>query len=734
MSVTSMETMFRPWLQENPDKLQQPKPAHSGSHRSVRSKQMYEHQDLQPLDMTKSSLGLQLDGANDSREMKSEGSPSDTSIQSEADGSLSSSLQPKITDKKKVRDASELAANDHSYAIPPIENAEETPSSYSDDYWQSSIGTTPSEASNPPSGMMVSSGSPTSPTSTGSTVDAFDDYYNESYEEYQPEGYRNITTSVSQSSSGSEVLLPLESLMQSENDSPGENTSASQVPSSTTEISENAASSHNDLQNEGKETVQSSEGSQSDDKHGAINKDLENECKDAIAECDRLLQSVEGSHLDMSTLSALSGGSRNTTTDIMGASTDITSTGDERNQGDTAKGSVEETRSGAMSTINLDDLLRDNNYEVFTRGVTGSSTPVQSIGDDESTLPYSDEEDRRKKCAREPSSDEELKLNGRKKQRKFKKASKKSDIKSSRNRASNKRSPKGSPSSPKGHAARDDRTSDDSSSSGDNDQPRERPIQRSPIRGWRRARIGKAAKDRVRGIAMRVMPSLYGLSPKKKPAPKTTRRKYTASCKEDFFGKIMKDDDNDGTGSMQSVQAVNREEDQSEEIHQISSMDEDNSGEEHIVKSQESAAPSTDVYSFREEHEELEVEEASSGEGDKDEEQQEGQEEERISANLGSSLSFHNPELSRSLGPINNPYRSTGWVKTRCGESPLGPDQLPDLVTEDDDQDSNPPGPMWGDVRPDGDDDIEMFQDMPEDKDLDDSDMEEGQDRFGLCS
>ena len=437
-SVTSMETMFRPWLQENPQKLEQPKPAHCGSQGSVRSKKMYEHQDLQPLDMRKSSLGLQVDGANDSRDIKSEGSPSDTSIQSEVDGTESSSVQPKHKDTRKVRDASQLAANDHSYAIAPIENAEQTPSSYSDDYLQSSIGSTPSEASNPPSGMMVSPASPTSTGSTVSTVDTFDDYYNESYDKYQPEGYRNISTSVSQSSSGSEVLLPLESLMQSENDSSGQNTSGSQVPSSTSEMSENAASSHNDLQNEDKETVQSSEGSQSDDTHRginalAMNKDLENECKDAIAECDRLLQSVEGSHLDMSTLSAFSAGSRNTTTDIMGVSTDITSTGDDTKQEDTVKGSVEETASGGMSTINLDDLVRDNNYEVFTRGVTGSSTPVQSIGDDESTLPYSDEEDRRKKHVRETSSDEELKQKGTKKQRKFKKASKKSDIKSSRN-------------------------------------------------------------------------------------------------------------------------------------------------------------------------------------------------------------------------------------------------------------------------------------------------------------
>ena len=233
---------------------------------------------------------------------------------------------------------------------------------------------------------------------------------------------------------------------------------------------------------------------------------------------------------------------------------------------------------------------------------------------------------------------------------------------------------------------------------------------------------------------MRVMPGLYGLSPKKKPAPKTTRRKYTASCKEDLFGKIMKDDENDGTGSMQSVQAVNTEEEESEEKHQVYSLDEGNADEEHTGNNEESAARSADMYSFREEHEELEVEDASSAEGDKDEEQQEGQEEEGISANLGSSFSFHNPQLSKSLGPINNPYRSTGWVKTRCGESPLGPDQLPDLVTDEDDQDSNPPGPMWGDVRPDGDDDIEMFEDMPDDKDLDDSDVEESQEIFGLFS
>ena len=40
---------------------------------------------------------------------------------------------------------------------------------------------------------------------------------------------------------------------------------------------------------------------------------------------------------------------------------------------------------------------------------------------------------------------------------------------------------------------------------------------------------------------------------------------------------------------------------------------------------------------------------------------------------------FSNPLLSHALGPLNNPYRSSGWVKTRCGMAPPpDPIHLPD--------------------------------------------------------
>ena len=217
------------------------------------------------------------------------------------------------------------------------------------------------------------------------------------------------------------------------------------------------------------------------------------------------------------------------------------------------------------------------------------------------------------------------------------------------------------------------------------------------------------------------MPGLYGIRPKspKKPPPK----KKSPSCKDDWLKRITKDDDQDDNGSSQAIEIPS---DSSEGSPNIVKQCSQEAAEEQNTSSSNSSSHLPDIYSFREEEDESpfdkEASEKTAAEDDLDDDHN------GIPANLGSSISFHNPELSRALGPLNNPFRSTGWVKTRCGESPSGSgENRQDGNVDNDKDDSSRHDPMWGAPTQGSDsDDIAMFDDDPEGSAGEDSDVETG--------
>ena len=104
------------------------------------------------------------------------------------------------------------------------------------------------------------------------------------------------------------------------------------------------------------------------------------ECRDAIDKCDQLLSAIDGSHLDMSTISVESSGSMNSTTDLLGGQSYVKDSlddsedllADDRFNVLPIQNSV---RSATKASVNLDDLVNDKNFEVFQRGITTASTP-----------------------------------------------------------------------------------------------------------------------------------------------------------------------------------------------------------------------------------------------------------------------------------------------------------------------------------------------------------------------
>ena len=191
------------------------------------------------------------------------------------------------------------------------------------------------------------------------------------------------------------------------------------------------------------------------------------------------------------------------------------------------------------------------------------------------------------------------------------------------------------------------------------------------------------------------MPGLYQQSEEevRKPPPKSNRRKKSSgSCKDDWLNKVMKDDDTDSSGAMQIVQ--------------------------------------NNPYAFHEEQEEQDDDQSQQQAGNDEDDSATASANDGFSTPLGSSLSFKNPQLSQSLGSLNNLYRSTGWVKTHCGGgSPSASNHLPDLGIEDDgEDDTEQPGsmdPMWGNIEKAGsDEDIQMFEDPLADSTRSESDME----------
>ena len=193
------------------------------------------------------------------------------------------------------------------------------------------------------------------------------------------------------------------------------------------------------------------------------------------------------------------------------------------------------------------------------------------------------------------------------------------------------------------------------------------------------------------------MPGLYAEDEEvKKPAPRRKKRKSSSSCKDAWLDKIMKDDDTDGNGSSQVVQK--------------------------------------DAYSFCEESQEQDQDDGNNQQlWDDEEDGANANASEGFSTPVGSSLSFNNPQLSMALGPLNNPYRSSGWVKTRCGGggSPSASECLPDLVSDNEDDGDLGQGsadPMWGPPVEElgSDDNIQLFEDPLAESTKSESDVEQG--------
>ena len=174
---------------------------------------------------------------------------------------------------------------------------------------------------------------------------------------------------------------------------------------------------------------------------------------------------------------------------------------------------------------------------------------------------------------------------------------------------------------------------------------------RSPVRGWRRSSVDERSKATVRSIAKRVFPSLYESDDaKKKPPPKSRKMNPGASCRDECCQKPRNNDDDDDRNGSRAKQSFYT-------FH---------SAEDSMNEKGKEVPKTVDAYTFREEDNE-EVVTMPPTANNVDSEDCTSEEVASISANLGSSVMFHNPELSTALGALNNPFRSTGWVKMHCG-------------------------------------------------------------------
>ena len=273
-----------------------PRPAHTNTsvgYPSGRSKQMFEEDERHAVDMRKAVLGLQVDGADDSCDSQQNTTAEKGEETTYADSTLSST--------QEENNASTTEVN---------KQADQTLSEYLEIYGQHCIQNTPTQPSTPSSGMLLSQ------DTTGSTVEGSEPYHlqPEEYNEYQPEGYANITTSVS---------------------GVGEQQS---------------------------EAIQ-------------LLKELQKEAQEAISSCNQLLRSFEGSHLNMSTVSAVTTGSMNTTTDL----------GSHREAE-----VISAVRTSSTVTLHVDD----DNYDNFRRGINSSFSPQHSAFSDPPTQLCTEENDR----------------------------------------------------------------------------------------------------------------------------------------------------------------------------------------------------------------------------------------------------------------------------------------------------------------------------------------------------
>ena len=183
-------------------------------------------------------------------------------------------------------------------------------------------------------------------------------------------------------------------------------------------------------------------------------------------------------------------------------------------------------------------------------------------------------------------------------------------------------------------------------------QPRKRCI------GYRRAAVSEEAKARVRAIAMKRCPELYNDTNKEKDQKEVKKREAAkkAYIKKNMPGKHS-DDDTSQKATVTKSPVVGR-----------------------VVFRE-----SQDSYEFTEESDEEDHRRLHEKYGNQPRYERSAESERR-------SIRFNNPQLSRQLGRVNNPFNASGWIKTRCGDSSTPDDHLPDLVTENNNK--QPPKPL----------------------------------------
>ena len=408
---------WRPWeltwrSNSSAQHLGEPKPAHTGSSvNGGKGAKNFEEDVMEPVDMTRTTLGLQVDGTDDSHDKTSEDKAIDKGNASGTTAEETSVSEEGIVSETARGNSvnSEILATDHSKEQ-AIEVGDQTLSQYSEDVGQFSTQQTPSEPTSPSSGMLVSSGS------TGSMVDGFEDYYTDTYNEYQPEGYRNISTSIPPASSDSDVLVPL-----------------AEIHEDTTQLQKDDHQS-----NHRSSGVSTAAGATDDGK---------------VSSCEQMLASFIGDEDDMSTLSVISTGSLNTTPDK-------TELPEGNNKEEAPKNGA--TSAEPLRVRTLDDLLKEKEYEDFATGINAASTPLHRSAEEQATLPYGDDdEERTEKRALETSSDDESKDRTWRPKFILKKATRKSQMKRSERLKKSSRGKKKS-----------------SDSSSDSDSGKEKPVKR----------------------------------------------------------------------------------------------------------------------------------------------------------------------------------------------------------------------------------------------------------------
>ena len=232
---------------------------------------------------------------------------------------------------------------------------------------------------------------------------------------------------------------------------------------------------------------------------------------------------------------------------------------------------------------------------------------------------------------------------------------------------------------------------------------------RSPVRGWRQTPISEEAKARVRGISQNVFPDLYG----KTKSTKTGKSKKNGNSSskqnsnhvegsDEWIAEMLLNTSNEhdnqrprcvNTLSSEALRTRNPRdvfdfaENSEEEAIQIKEAQKRSAIEFRSIRDVEDSS-SSDVSSPN-----PSSENANNGPPLKMTFVRNGS---NYEVRNNSAPTYSNPILQSILGPLDNQFNSTGWVKERCGAGADTDWFRSPHITSNATVGPCPPDPMWG--------------------------------------